>query len=99
MMLVHAHGIEAALGGVFELVHKVVVHVVRSAWVEQRRMDVDPHRRMLLVEVIRKLRVRHQVEPHELHRGVLPTRTVENKRSFTVPVLSMCDFARRATML
>ena len=67
MMLVHADGVEAHLGGVFELVHEVVVHVVRSAWVEQRRMDVDPHRGMLLVEVVRKLRVRHQVEPHELH--------------------------------
>src|SRR4051812_6871841 len=67
MMLVHADGVEAALGGIFELVHEVVVHVVRPAWVEQRRMDVDPHRGMLLVEVIRKLRVRHQMEPHELH--------------------------------
>src|SRR5437660_10898209 len=70
-MLVHAHGVEAHLGGVFELVAKVVVHMMRSAWVEQRRMDVDPHRGMLLVEVVGKLRVRHQVKPHEL-QGVLP---------------------------
>src|ERR1700712_4853727 len=69
MMLVHADGVEATLRGIFELVHEIVVHVVRTAWVEQRRMDVDPHRRMLLVEVIRKLRVRHQMEPHELHRA------------------------------
>jgi hypothetical protein len=46
-------------------------------------MDVDPHRGMLLVEVARKLRVRHQVEPHELHGTVLPKLGGLGKRSFT----------------
>ena len=77
MMLVHADRVEADLGCVFELVHEVVVHVMRPARVEQRRMDVDPHRGMLLVEVVRKLRVRHQVKPHELHRVLPETRTAE----------------------
>jgi len=75
MVLVHADGVEADLGSIFELVHEVVVHVMRSAWVEQRRMDVDPHRGMLLVEVVGKLRVRHQVKPHELHCVLPGTRT------------------------
>ena len=44
MMLVHADRVEAALGGVFQLVHEVVVHVVRAPGIEQRRMDVHPHR-------------------------------------------------------
>ena len=67
MMLVHADRVVAELGGVFELVHEVVVHVMRALGVEQRGMDVDPDARVLLIEVVGKLRVRHQVEPHELH--------------------------------
>ncbi len=71
-MLVDADGVEAALGGVLELIHEVVVHEVGALGVEQRGMDVDPHGRMLLAEVVRQLRVRHQVKPHELHRAILP---------------------------
>ena len=66
-MLVAAHRVEAAIGGVLHLVHEVVVHQVRALRVEQRRMDVDPHRRMLLPEIVRQLGVRHQVEPQQLH--------------------------------
>ena len=67
MVLVDADGVEAALGGVLELVHEVVVHQVRALGVEQRGMDVDPDGGMLLPEIVRQLRVGHQVEPHELH--------------------------------
>ena len=66
-MLVAADGVEAAVGRVLHLVHEVVVHVVGALRVEQRGMDVDPHRGMLLAEVVRQLGVRHQVEPHQLH--------------------------------
>jgi len=67
MVLVDADRVEPALGGEFEFVHEVVVHQVRAARVEQRGMDVDPHRGMLLAEVIRQLGVGHQVKPHQLH--------------------------------
>ena len=67
VVLVDADRVVAARGGVFQLVHEVVVHVVRAAWVEQRGVDVHPYRRMLLAEVIREFGVGHQVEPHELH--------------------------------
>ena len=67
MVLVDADRIEPAAGRVIQLIHEVVVHVVRAARVEQRRVDVHPHRRMLLTEVVRQLGVRHQVEPHEFH--------------------------------
>src|SRR3954467_11690562 len=30
-------------------------------------MDIDPNRWMLLLEVLRQLRVRHQMKPHQLH--------------------------------
>ena len=69
VVLVAAHGIEAAVGRELHLVHEVVVHQVRALWVEQRRMDVDPHRRMLLPEVLRQFGVRHQMEPQEFHGG------------------------------
>ena len=67
VVLVHAHRIEAAVGGVFEFVHEVVVHVVRAARVEQRGMDVHPDRRVLVAEARRQLGVGHQVEPHQAH--------------------------------
>src|SRR5580704_11364246 len=72
MVLVDAYRVEPAFGGVFELIHEIVVHVMRAAGVEQGRMDVDPDRGMLLAEVIRQLGVRHQMEPHQLHGIVLP---------------------------
>src|SRR5213596_3044602 len=67
MVLVDANRVKAAFGGEFELVHKVVVHVMGAPRVEQRGMDVDPYRGMLLTEIVGKLRVRHQMEPHQLH--------------------------------
>src|SRR5215471_10285398 len=106
MMLVHADGVEAHLGRVLELIHEIVVHVMRPAWVEQRRMDVDPHRGMLLVEVVGKLRVRHQVKPHELHSRPPWTRTASGKRPFTAVNLpspvderNLWPRAYRATLL
>ena len=74
MVLVHADRVEAAIGGVFQLVHEVVVHVVRAARIEQRRMDVHPDRRVLVAEPVRQLGVGHQVEPHQAHRTILSSR-------------------------
>ena len=67
MVLVDAHRVEAAIGGVFQLVHEVVVHVVRAPRIEQRGVDVDPDRRMLVAEARRQFGVGHQVEPHQAH--------------------------------
>ena len=67
VMLVAAHRVEAAVGGELHLVHEVVVHQVRALRVEQRGMDVDPDRSVLLGEVVRQLGVRHQVEPQQFH--------------------------------
>src|SRR5213080_4404016 len=67
MVLVDADRVEAAFRGVFELVHEVVVHVMRPPRVEQRRMNIDPHRGVLLPEVVGELGVGHQMEPHLLH--------------------------------
>src|ERR1700736_7076630 len=66
-MLVAAHRVETAIGGKLHLVHEVVVHQVRALRVEQRGMDVDPHRRVLVAEIVGQLGVRHQVEPEQLH--------------------------------
>ena len=67
MMLVHADRIEAALRRVFQLIHEVVVHQVGALRIEQRGVDVHPDRRILVAEIVRQFRVRHQVEPHQLH--------------------------------
>ena len=67
MVLVHAHPVEAALGGELELVHEVVVHVVGPLRIEQARVDVHPHGRILFPEVVRQLGIGHQVEPEQLH--------------------------------
>ncbi len=70
MVLVAAHGVEAAIRRELHLVHEVVVHQMRALRIEQRRVDVDPHRRVLLPEILRQLGVRHQMEPEELHERV-----------------------------
>ena len=72
VVLVDTDRVEPAFRGEFELVHKVVVHQMCAPRVEQRGMDVDPHRWMLLAEVVGKLGVRHQVKPHQLHWPPLP---------------------------
>ena len=72
MMLIDADGIEPDLGGVFELVHEVVVHVMGTLGVEQFGVDIHPHGRVLRAEILRQLGVGHQMEPHQLH-GRSPT--------------------------
>src|SRR5438270_13311246 len=67
MMLVDADRIEAAFGGEFELVHEVVVHVMGAPGVEQRGMDIDPDRGVLLPEIVGQLGVGHQMEPQQFH--------------------------------
>ena len=71
MVLVDAHRVEAAIGGVFELVHEIVVHVVRATRIEQRGVDVHPDRWVLVAEARRQFGVGHQVEPHQAHWMVL----------------------------
>src|SRR5262245_62738292 len=66
-MLVAADGVKAAVGGELELIQELVIHVVRAPGVEQGRVDVDPHGRVLLLEILGQLFVGHQVEPQELH--------------------------------
>ena len=67
VVLVHADAVEAELGGVLELVHELVVERVGEVRVEQRGVDVDPHRCVLLREILGQPRVGHQVEPQDLH--------------------------------
>ena len=67
MVLVDADRVEAAFGGEFQFVHEVVVHVMRAQRVEQRGMDVDPDRRMLLPKIVGQFGIGHQMEPHQLH--------------------------------
>ena len=67
VMLVAADGVEAALGRVLELVEELVVHVMRAPGVEQRGVDVDPDRRVLVLEIVGQLLVGHQVKPQEFH--------------------------------
>src|SRR5580700_9428053 len=71
MVLVDADRVETAFGGEFELVHEVVVHVMGAKRVEQRGVDIDPHRGMLFAEVLRQFGIGHQVKPHQLHGWLL----------------------------
>src|SRR5271155_2962825 len=86
MMLVDAHRVEPAFGGEFELIHEVVVHVMRPPGVEQRGMNVDPDRGVLLPEIVGQLGIGHQMEPHQLHGSSLgtPFRKMD-RRSLTAP--------------
>src|SRR6478735_8377813 len=72
MVLVDADAVVAQRVRVLELVHVLVVHAMTLDRVVQRLIDVDPHRTMLLPEVVGHVRPRHEVEPHEL-QGPLPS--------------------------
>src|ERR1700736_4469235 len=69
VVLVDADRVEPALGGEFELVHEIVVHVMGAPRVEQRGMDVDPYRGVLVAKVLGQFGIGHQVKPHQLHRS------------------------------
>src|SRR5690242_7311947 len=86
MVLVDADRVEAAFGGELQFVHEVVVHAMRATLVEQRGMDVDPYRGMLLTKVVGQLGIGHQMKPHQLHGSSFgtPFRKVE-RSSLTAP--------------
>ena len=67
MVLVDADPVESAVLCPDQLVDVHVVRLGHHVTVEQRRIDVDPHAAVLGVEVLRQLRVRHEMEPHHLH--------------------------------
>ena len=67
VVLVDADRVEPALLGPHELIDVGVVGLGEDVAIEQGRVDVDPHAAVLLVEVLRQRRIRHEVEPHHLH--------------------------------
>ncbi len=71
VVLVHADAVEAERVGVFELVHVLVVHEVPLTRVVELARNVDPHRAVLLPEVVGQIRPGHQVEPRESHGALL----------------------------
>ena len=72
VVLVAAHRIQPDRRGVFHFVHEVVVHPVRAFGLEQARMDVYPHRRMFVAEILRQLGIGHEVKPQVLHGAETP---------------------------
>src|SRR5215472_14451045 len=82
VMLVAADGIEAALGGVFELVEELVVHAVCPFGIEQRGMNIDPHRRVLLAKIVGQLLIGHQMEPQEFHGEAPPVQAAGTARQY-----------------
>src|SRR3954465_11314046 len=70
MMLVDAQPVEAELLGIGELIQIFVVDEVRALGVEQLGIDIDPDRGVLVPEIGRQMRVRHQMEPQEFHRAI-----------------------------
>ena len=67
MVLVHADAVKAELVGIFQLIQIVVVCLIADHRVVQGRVDIHPDRAILLAEVVRQIRIWHEVEPMELH--------------------------------
>ena len=67
MVLVDADAVEAHLFGELQLVQELVVELMALHRVEQLAGHVDPYAVVVLLEVLRKEPVGHQVEPTELH--------------------------------
>ena len=72
MMLVDADAVEAYALGKFELVEIVVIDLMAfHRIVEFARRRIDPHGFVFLLEVVRQVRIRHQVEPVKFHGAML----------------------------
>src|SRR5262249_16052821 len=67
---VDADGVEAALRRELQLVHVLVVDFVGARRIEQLGVDVDPDAIVLLHEVRRQIRIRHQMKPAKSHRDL-----------------------------
>ena len=74
VMLVHADAVEADALGEFELVEILVIDAVAELGLVHAARQIDPHRTVLLPEIVRHVRPRHQVEPGEFH-GHCPLKT------------------------
>ena len=87
VVLVDADAVEAELVGVHQLVEVGVVDLVALHGVVVVDRDVDPDRAHLLPEVVRQVRIRHEMEEMELHALNLPgesaTRTFPYRRPRT----------------
>jgi hypothetical protein len=68
MMLVDAEAVETHLIGELELIEVVVVKPVAELGVVKVSRDVDPDAAILVLEVLRKIPVRHQMKPGKFHR-------------------------------
>ena len=72
-MLVDADAVETDALGIFELVEIIVIGLMSHFRIEEARRHVDPHRAVVRLEVLRQLRIGHQVEPVELHGVASPS--------------------------
>src|SRR6185312_998719 len=72
VMLVDAEAVETDALGIFELVEILVIGLMADLRIEEARGHIDPNRAVILLEVLRQLRIGHQVEPMELHGLVSP---------------------------
>src|SRR5947207_15492025 len=66
-MLVHANAVEPHLLSIFELVEILVIGDVAELRLVHAAGQIDPDRTMLLPEVVRHVRPRHEVEPSKFH--------------------------------
>ena len=73
MVLIDADAVEPQPLGILQLVQVRVIELVSLGWVVEAVGQVYPDAVVLPLEVVRQVRIRHQVEGYELHAAVLGT--------------------------
>src|SRR5262249_18722942 len=99
-MLVDADGVEAHGRRIFELVHELVIDAMADFGIEERARDIPPQGIVPLPEILRQFRIRHEMEPHELHGGLLrcpPACSREMGGSATGPAHGCITMVRPST--
>jgi hypothetical protein len=71
VVFVHTDSIEPAISGELKFIQVFVVRAIADLWVVEGRVNVDPHRSMLLWKIRWQLWVWHEVEENALHGGSL----------------------------
>ena len=75
-MFVDADGIQPHFGGEFQLVYIFVIDLVAALRIEQAGIDIHPDRFVLVLEIIRQVRIGHQMEPEKFHESDLLDRQI-----------------------
>jgi hypothetical protein len=76
VVLVHTDAVKSAVLGVHQLLDVFIEGVGHDFGIEELLVNINPDTAVLGVEIFFEVRIRHQVEPHELHVTIVAPSTI-----------------------